>query len=276
MSAQTTSTTTPVEHANAVRFRRGNTAFETGDVAALQELWSPDITWTEGGNNPFAGTHRGFDDVMTMLSEGVAALDAFAMTLDEVYADDEMSVGLYTMAFTKGGRTAITRAALAGQVVDGRVTTVNAVNMNQAGIDAVMGGTVQLPEQGVGSEHVNAVRNRQAFEAFQAGNIAGLHEFWADDIVWTEHGNNRFAGTRRGFDATMAMIGDVAAAIGPEWTLRLDGVAADDVCSIARFTGYYSKNIIDTFVMVSYLKDGKATRVHVINGNQAAVDSVLR
>jgi len=275
MSAQTTKTTTPVEHANAVRFRRSNTAFETGDVATLHELWSPDITWIEGGNTPLAGTHRGFDNVLSTLTDGIGMLDAFAMTLEEVYADDDMSVGLYTMAFTKGGRTAITRAALAAQIVDGRATTVNAVNMNQAAVDAVMGGTVALPEQGQSTEHVNAVRNRQAFKAFQAGDISGLHAFWSDDIVWTEHGNNRFAGTHRGFDATMAMIGEVGTAIGPDWSLRLDGVAADDDCSIARFTGYYSKNVIDSFVMVSYLDKGKATRVHVINANQAALDAIL-
>lgn len=275
MTAQTTGTTKTAEHANAIRFRRSNTAFETGDVATLHELWSPDITWIENGNNPLAGTHRGFDNVLTTLTEGVGMLDAFAMSLEEVYADDEMSVGLYLMAFTKGGRTAITRAALAAQIVDGRATTVNAVNMNQAGIDAVMGGTVALPEQGQSTEHVNAVRSRKAFDAFLAGDMAGLREWWSDDIVWSEGGHNRFAGTRRGFDTVMAMLGETIGAFGPEFTLHLDGVAADDVCAVARFTSYYGKNLIDRSVMVSYLEGGKVARVHTINANQAALDAVI-
>lgn len=273
--ATTTRSTTAVEHPNATRMRRASTAFETSDVAALRELWAPDITWTEGGANPLAGTYRGFDDVLAALTGGLGTLDAFAMSLDEVYADDTMGVSLYTMAFTKGGRTAISRAAIAAQIQADKATSVNVVNTNQPGIDAVMGGTVALPEQGAPAEHPNVLRTRQAVETFQAGDLEGLREWWADDIEWTEQGNNRLAGTHRGIDAVVAMLGEVSTIVGPEFTVRLDGVAADEACSVSRFTGYYSKNVIDPFVMVSYLEGGKVTRAHIINANQAAVDAII-
>jgi uncharacterized protein len=44
-------------------------AVQTGDMAALGRLISPDLVWHQPGNNQFSGTHRGMSVVGPMLAK---------------------------------------------------------------------------------------------------------------------------------------------------------------------------------------------------------------
>jgi ketosteroid isomerase-like protein len=47
------------EHPHIARMRDAYLAFGKGDLAALQEIWSPELLWHAPGNSSIAGTYEG-------------------------------------------------------------------------------------------------------------------------------------------------------------------------------------------------------------------------
>lgn len=57
------------EQETVERMRRGYEAFANADLDKLGELFSPDIVWHSGGNNPLTGDYKGVDEVFGMFGK---------------------------------------------------------------------------------------------------------------------------------------------------------------------------------------------------------------
>lgn len=87
--------------------RRGYEAFGNGDLDTLRELFSPDIVWHTGGNNPLSGDYKGIDEVFGYFGR------LFEVTGGDVHQDvhdllasDEHSVAItHVRASRPDGRT---------------------------------------------------------------------------------------------------------------------------------------------------------------------------
>ena len=94
------------DHPNVELLRKGYTAYGSGDIEVLNELFADDILWHVAGRGPLAGDYKGRDQVfgffgkLMELSDGTAKLE-----LHDVLANDDHGVALVTGTATRNGAT---------------------------------------------------------------------------------------------------------------------------------------------------------------------------
>jgi ketosteroid isomerase-like protein len=111
------------EHPNAETFRRGYTAFQTGDLDTVRSLFAPDIVWNVPGRNRFAGAHRGVDDVINLFVQQFQETDGtFKVEVHDILANDEHAVALATASAERGGKSVSDRYTHVAHFKDGKVT----------------------------------------------------------------------------------------------------------------------------------------------------------
>jgi len=133
---------TASEHPNVVRMRAAFAAFAAGDLDAVRTSMTRDATWTNGGSNPLAGTHRGWDEISTMFGKLMELTDfTFAMNVLDMMATDRHAVAVYDATSTIQGRTATTRWTIVDEVTaDGLVSATHLLAFDQEAADAQMNG----------------------------------------------------------------------------------------------------------------------------------------
>jgi ketosteroid isomerase-like protein len=128
------------DHPNATLLKNGYAAFERGDMAALTELFSPDVVWHLPGNNQLAGTHRGRDAVFaTFAKTAQVSGGTFKVELHDVIANDEHVVALTRATGNHGGRSLDSNDADVYHMKDGKVTEMWSFAGDQAATDAFFG-----------------------------------------------------------------------------------------------------------------------------------------
>ena len=92
---------------NVERMRRGYDAFAKGDLDTLRELFSPDIVWHSGGNNPLTGDYKGIDEVFGYFGKIFEATGGDMQTeVHDLLANDEHGVAItHVRASRPDGRT---------------------------------------------------------------------------------------------------------------------------------------------------------------------------
>ena len=99
-------TTASISSTNEARIRTGYAAFQSGDLAAFNTLFTPDITWHVPGRNPLAGDKRGIEATLEYFGELMARTDGtFRLELREVLAHDTIATGIHHETARRGGRT---------------------------------------------------------------------------------------------------------------------------------------------------------------------------
>jgi len=94
------------DHPNAELFRRGYTAFQTGDLDAVRELFAADIKWHTPGSGKFSGTRSGVDDTIALfLQQFEDSGGTFKVEVHDILANDEHAVALGTVSAEKDGRS---------------------------------------------------------------------------------------------------------------------------------------------------------------------------
>ncbi len=94
------------DHPNADLFRRGYTAFQTGDLDTVRELFASDIKWHTPGSGKFSGTRSGVDDTIAMfLQQFEESGGTFKVEVHDILANDEHAVALGTASAEKDGRS---------------------------------------------------------------------------------------------------------------------------------------------------------------------------
>ena len=92
---------------NIERMRRGYDAFAKGDLDTLRDLFSPDIVWHSGGNNPLTGDYKGIDEVFGYFGKIFEATNGDMQTeVHDLLANDEHGVAItHVRASRPDGRT---------------------------------------------------------------------------------------------------------------------------------------------------------------------------
>lgn len=124
---------------NVDRMRRGYEAFGKGDLDTLRELFSPDIVWHNGGNNPLTGDYKGVDEVFGMLGK-LFEMTNGDMTIEvhDLLANDEHGVAIVRFRGARpDGRTIETNEVDVFHIDgNGRVAEVWLVPEDAEGTDA--------------------------------------------------------------------------------------------------------------------------------------------
>ncbi|SEO38359.1 nuclear transport factor 2 family protein [Trujillonella endophytica] len=126
------------------------------------------------------------------------------------------------------------------------------------------------------SEHPNAARIREGYEAFGKGDLAVLAELWQPDIVWHEPGNTALSGTYRGTEAVFALFGRIMELT--EGSLRGEPllICADDDygTALVRLTAHRGDRSLSTLVAhVFRVVDGRTAEFWEGPTDQPALDA---
>jgi ketosteroid isomerase-like protein len=130
----------------------------------------------------------------------------------------------------------------------------------------------------VTTEHPNATVFRRAYEAFNSGDLAAVREFNDPNVVWHVEGRSRFAGDKRGIDATLAFFGELMQASGGTFRLEVHDIVANDDHAVALVTSHIEaggKTVEGRAAHVLHMKNGKATESWFYGDNQYDFDSLF-
>jgi ketosteroid isomerase-like protein len=110
--------------------------------------------------------------------------------------------------------------------------------------------------------HPNEDLVRKGYEAFAAGDMATLNEFFSDDVVWHTPGRSELSGTFRGKDEVFANLQKNMELTGGTFRLDIHAILADDEHAVTLLTAMgerEGKTLHDNTVQVFHIKDGKVT-----------------
>ena len=125
----------------------------------------------------------------------------------------------------------------------------------------------------------NAQRLRDAFAAFDRGDLDHLRESAADDCTWTNAGSSPVSGTYRGWDEIQGMFVKLFEVTGGTFKSSVQSILSNDHQSCAIYDATATVNgKTEThrfFVVDSYTADGKVKTTDVVAFNQAAADAMF-
>ena len=126
---------------------------------------------------------------------------------------------------------------------------------------------------------VNAQRLRDAFAAFDRGDLDHLRDNSADDSSWTNAGSSPIAGTYRGWDEIQGMFLKLFEVTGGTFKTSLQSVLSNDhqACAIYDATATVNgKTDTQRYIVIdTYTADGKVKTTDVVAFNQAAADALF-
>lgn len=126
------------------------------------------------------------------------------------------------------------------------------------------------------TDHPNAVRMREAFDAFSRGDLDTVRQHLTDDCSWTNAGSSAISGTHRGWDAIAAMFGELLQRTGGTFAMKVHSTIADDRFAVAVYDATSTvKGVSATqrFVLIDEMtKDGKVKATQTLAYDQAAAD----
>lgn len=126
------------------------------------------------------------------------------------------------------------------------------------------------------SDHPNAVRIRELFAAFRAGDITTIDRVVPQDAVWHFPGRSgRLAGTHRGREAIFGFLGRVMELTDGSFELELHDVLGSDRWVVALFTGRGtrgSKRLENPTCLRFRMEQGQVAEVHEFVWDLYSVD----
>jgi len=94
------------EHPHIARMRDAYLAFGKGDLAALQEIWSPELLWHAPGKSPIAGTYEGVPAVLGFLREVLELTQGTFRAKPQTFcAGDDRGVAVVRLTGQREGRS---------------------------------------------------------------------------------------------------------------------------------------------------------------------------
>ena len=129
------------------------------------------------------------------------------------------------------------------------------------------------------TDHPNAVRMREAFDAFSRGDLDTVRQHLTDDCSWTNSGSSAVSGTHQGWDAIAAMFGELLQRTGGTFAMKVLSTIADDRFAVTVYDATSTvKGVSATqrFVLIDEMtKDGKVKATQTLAYDQAAADQHL-
>ena len=125
----------------------------------------------------------------------------------------------------------------------------------------------------------NAQRLRDAFAAFDRGDLDHLRDTAADDATWTNAGSSPIAGTYRGWDEIQGMLVKLFEITGGTFKTSVQSILSNDnqACAVYDATATVNgKTDTQRFIVVdTYTSDGKVKTTDVVGFDQAAADALF-
>jgi uncharacterized protein len=111
-------------------------AWERGDIAAMIDLYAPDIIVHYGGTSEFAGTHHGRDRLVEILVETAMRSDRKLVSIDQIDDHEHHGALFVTETMRVDDATVTLRRALRFRVADGRLAECWLYDHDQHLVDA--------------------------------------------------------------------------------------------------------------------------------------------
>jgi hypothetical protein len=106
--------------------RQGYTAFNSGDMASLSDMFAEDAVWYAAGSGVLSGTKQGRDAIMSYFGElGARSQGSFQANLQDVIGGENYTVGIQQTQAQGNGKsidlaTVITFVVRDGKIAEGR------------------------------------------------------------------------------------------------------------------------------------------------------------
>ena len=126
------------------------------------------------------------------------------------------------------------------------------------------------------TEHPNVQRARDEMEVFQKGDLEGLRDFFAEDVVWHVAGSHPLSGDYRGRDELISYFQQVREMTGGSLQLEPESILASDdhIGMFTRVRGQRNGKDMDA-MLAQVLKvgpDGRWTEYWALADDQQGVD----
>jgi len=111
------------DHPNVQLLREGYAAFGKGDLDTVKALFTDDVVWHVGGNNPLAGDYKGQDEVLGFFGKSFELTNG-TMQIDvhDILANDEHAVALVTTKAKRDGKSIEMNAVHVFHLRDGKTS----------------------------------------------------------------------------------------------------------------------------------------------------------
>jgi ketosteroid isomerase-like protein len=118
--------------------RRSFDAFAKGDLDTVRANFTTGVVWTNLGDNPLSGEHRGWEQVERMFGKLFELTDGtFAMNVLSIVGDARHAVAIYDETATIKGVTETHRACMVAELTpEGLTRSVRLLPYDQAANDA--------------------------------------------------------------------------------------------------------------------------------------------
>lgn len=128
------------------------------------------------------------------------------------------------------------------------------------------------------AEHPNVARLKDGYAAFAKGDLAGLNDLFAEDLLWHTGGRSQVAGDYRGREAVYGLVGKLMEITDGSFRLDLHAVFADDehgVALVAATASRGGRSITVNEAHVFHLRDGKVVEFWDAFTDQYAIDELI-
>ena len=122
-------------HPNEDLVRKGFEAFEAGDMATLDGMFTDDAVWHSPGRGILSGDFKGKQAIFGNFATLDAESDTFTQDIHAVLADDEHGVAMVTANATRRGGSSSLPSVLVFHISDGKVTEVWITPLDQYASD---------------------------------------------------------------------------------------------------------------------------------------------
>jgi hypothetical protein len=119
--------------------RRAYEAFNTGDMAALTELFDADTVWHVPGNNALSGTYDGRDATFGMFGKlGELTEGTYRPEAQKLETDGDVVVAHNHVIGKRGGSTLDATSVIRFRLANGRIVEAKEIPDDQAAWDEFM------------------------------------------------------------------------------------------------------------------------------------------
>jgi ketosteroid isomerase-like protein len=124
------------DHPNAARVRAFFHAFHERDLAAIRDAIAEDAVWHFPGENLLAGSHQGHAGIFAFLARvGQLTEGSFALTLEDVVANDHIAVAFFHGSGRRAGLTLENPTCLKIRLEHGRAVELHEFVWDQQHVD---------------------------------------------------------------------------------------------------------------------------------------------
>jgi ketosteroid isomerase-like protein len=108
---------------NVELVRRGYTAFNSGDMATLSDIFAEDAVWHVAGSGVLSGTKQGRDAVLAYFGElGARTQGSFQANLEDIVGGENYTVAIQQTRGENSGKTLDMATVITFVVRDGKIT----------------------------------------------------------------------------------------------------------------------------------------------------------